>query len=521
MTITTHLLDTDWTLVKEITGLAERGWTDPLRGAGAGSLTIRNDHPDIAEFTRRRIVRCTLDGTPVFTWVLQEDVSQRLSQEGPGGKVTVWSGAGGLATLGMGKYHSAIVEGDGNSGVKTIGWIAESWDDSGWDEPTDRGFVGDGPEDSEWPDPEAQYLGSAKGGDPSYLRRFLDTDARPEIVNGNTVRLYLVGKGDWTAWWDGEEIATGDAWNVVSRDLEPLTAGGHQFAMEVESGSGAMTLVGIDDDGEITGVLYRSFTQGVYGTGSPEPWVGKEDGATPGQVTAGTVAKTLIDEAQTRGALDGISYSFSVDFDSDLETWVNTLPLVRYRDGEQLGDIMMQLTQQFSVFVRMAPDGELKIYESFGTDKSVTVQATEGSDVVDPADAAVAAAVTSGFADAGNAVRIGTSGGYGYDPSDSGIPVGRGLRIETFGGFGVAASVTEVVNASQELAADLREKVRQELTTSGPSGFRPYTDFTVGDSIGVREEDGGSYVTSKVEQVTVLDLPAEVQEFIVETERKV
>ena len=149
--LTVHLLDTDGTLVKEVTGWVEgtASWTHPARGAGRGTITLPFGHADLAAFTPRRFVRFTLtdiagaNPTAVFTWMLQRDAVDRLSLDEGGGQVTVWTGDGVLSALGLGQFHSAVVVG-GDNGLRTIGWTQREWDDTGVPEPSDRGYVRSG-----------------------------------------------------------------------------------------------------------------------------------------------------------------------------------------------------------------------------------------------------------------------------------------------------------------------------------------------------------------------------------------
>lgn len=514
MTVTIDVLDTDGTLVQSgISGLSDIGWSHPRVGSGSGTLTIRNDHPDYDDFTARRLVRCNLDGSAAFTWMLQRKTVTRLSQDGPGGKVTVWTGAGALSVLGMGEYHSAVVVGDGDTGFKTFGWITEDYDDSAWSEPTSRGLASTLlVEDVDWPDDTAEWIGSADGGSASYLRRFLETSARTQ--KAGDVRIFATGKGDWRLWVDGQEKMSGDADDVGSVDFT-LDANDHQLALKVDSGPGLLTIVRVNDDGSLGGVIYRSFTQGVFGTGDPDPWKGKEGGSTPTNITATYVASRLLSAAQTRSSLTGVTENFTDTTDTDGVTLTVGLEIVRYRDGQQVGDVIQQLRHQFSVDVQMSPSLELQIYESLGSDLSASVQLTD-------ADPAAAAAVLDTQSQKANASRIETTGGFGWDPSASGIPTGESQRLETAATYGTALSVSEVTNAAQELVDDLKGVVRQTVRSAAASGSgeRAYTDFSVGDQIAVREADGGSYVASKVEAITVENLDGGEQDFDIDLERR-
>ena len=525
MTFRFELLDRDGTLLKVLDGWVEgsAGWSHPRRGAGAGTLTIPNDHADFADVTEPsgwfRCVRCFLNppATPTaadaqFLWVINRAPRTRLDPAGQHREVTQISGDGGLSLLGLGEFHSAIVVDD--SGVKTWGWIQAGWDDSGWGGPTSQGTQDDPAaraavgEPLGWIDPTAEWIGSAAG--KSYLRRYIDISERPE--KAVAADIYVSGQGPWEFWFDGEQKASGGRFETARVRVQ-LAEPGHQLALYVESGPGLLTIVTVPDDpGGTPGVLYRSFTVGVYGTGDPDPWKAVEN-ADPTGVTYGFVMSRLIDEAQARGCLPGITYTFTDTLDSDGVPWSVSLPLVSYRDGVQLGDVALQGTQQFKADVQMLPTFELALYDSFGTDRSATVQLAESDP--DPSVNDVVSVTIDPRAPKATVARLETEGGFGW-AVDTG-QVNTFGRRETAATYGVASSIPEVVNAAEALLDDIRGVVPQVINVAPAE---PYDRFTVGDTVGVRETVGGAFLPHRVEAISPTEVEAGNVEVDIDVERR-
>ena len=225
----------------------------------------------------------------------------------------------------------------------------------------------------------------------------------------------------------------------------------------------------------------------------------------PAGVTYGYVMSRLIDEAQDveRGCIPAVSYTFTDTLDSDGEEWSVSLPIVRYRDGEQLGDVAMQGTQQFQADCQMLPDLELGLYDDLGEVSGVEL--TDGT-------ARVVAARIDGRAPTATVFRIETEGGFGWSPDVS-------PRRESLATFGTASSVDEVESSIVGVLDDAKGTVQQTIVTSGPTGARPYVDYTVGDFVSVREIDG-VYRSYRVERIAA-ELDDEVNVlFTVDVERR-
>ena len=178
-----------------------------------------------------------------------------------------------------------------------------------------------------WPDDRAEWFGNF--GVVQHYRRVLDVEAAPSAA-GDAI-LAVVSLGPVDVWFDGEHLGDGDELDLLEFRLE-LYETQHVIGIRAQ----APTLVTIIRDlggGEYGGVLYRSFTPGVFGgAGSPEPWQVFGPDTPPG-VTPGFILSILFDEAQERGYLPSLSRTFDADEDSTGQEWPK-----RTEIGLQVGD---------------------------------------------------------------------------------------------------------------------------------------------------------------------------------------
>ena len=532
MSLRLELLDRDGTLLRVLDGWVEgsAGWSHPRRGAGGGTVSFANDYEHISDLKEPtgffRLVRCYLNppATPTaadanFLWVINRAPRTRLDPSGGHGEITQFSGDGGLSLLGLGQFHSAVVVDD--SGIRTFGWVAPDWDDSGWTAAVasgtqanpDVGTLKGSPEG--WPDPSAEWIWSralVSGDHPAgtiYLRGTWD----PGEFSGQ-VRVYWTADNGADLYVDGDlRGAEGENryfWRESDNFLLDVD-GPVTFAAKVTNdppttgdnpGGLLLTVVTLDAEGDPDQVLYRSDTS----------WVAL-DYTEPDGVTYGYVMGRLIDAAQARGGLPGITYTFTDTLDSDGNAWAVSLPIVSYRDGVQVGDVCLQGTQQFKADCQMLPTLELELLNTLGSDLSATVQLVEAN--ADPSANDIVSATVDVAAPRGTVARIETEGGFGW-AEDSAQIAAYGRR-ETAATYGMASSVDEVANAAEALLDDLRGSVIQVVNV--PSGL-PYDTFSVGDIVSVRETAGGAFQPHRVELISPTEVEGGNVEVDVDLERR-
>lgn len=514
-----ELLNENGTWVRDLTGwLAESIlWSEEINEFGAGQIAFDYDHADVPFVTKRRLIRVTLDGAAggTFTWQLQRPRFKRIATEGQVGRIIQWTGKGALSVLGTGDWGGVVTVGAGDTAEKIYGWIENDWDDSAYPEPTHRGFARDLlPEDADFPDDTAQWIGSAVGGAASYLRRFLDVPSRPHKVG--PVRIFTSGKGDWTLWIDEQQYASGDADTVGSFDFE-IEPDGHQVALKVDSGPGLFTVARLNDDGSLGSEIYRSFTTGIYGSGDPQRWRGLEGGQVPAGVTWGYVMSRTLQRGKDDGAIPGVTWTFTDALDTNGNAWQTSLPLYTVRANELAGDLALLAAQAFACDVRMLPDLQLGGYDPLGATVA-TVNLIDEADQTDPDLIAVSSASVDGHAVRGTVVRLQTRGGFSWVIDST--AVAQYGRIEVPISIGTASSVDEVETAAEHVLAELLEVDYQDIDSHGPTAQRPYGMVDLGDVVGCRLTWGGGMVNHRLNRIGVMSLPAAEVDFDLRVEHR-
>jgi len=217
----------------------------------------------------------------------------------------------------------------------------------------------------------------------------------------------------------------------------------------------------------------------VLGTlvGDPEPGL-----------TAGEILGCLLNEGDLQGDLANLSWDFTDADDSDGAAWAD-----EYVTGIKIGtgalDAVHVITDLFDGTFHVDPVTlVLSVYQNQGTDLSGSVAYTEPG----PGDDAtyggglLQSAVTrkrkrasallietgAGFS---TAVDLGASGAQ----RRIGVTMGTTDTVEGLGGF-AAAMFTQVG----------QERFDAAVSTQGPTGLEPYTDYQLGDRITVPGFDG-------------------------------
>jgi hypothetical protein len=196
------------------------------------------------------------------------------------------------------------------------------------------------------------------------------------IPEDGTYTLYVNGE-NWRVWLSGDESAAlsevGAGAKSVVRNVE-LSAGDVMFA-------GTATNYGVttrpsdnvswlmwslatysEDPAVVPTVIARSEPSTVRVAYEPDPWPG---------VTAGLILDTALTEAQARGMLPNITWTFTDALDSNGSAWTQ---LISHEFRVQLiGRLIEDVAGLLDVEVWATPTGEIRAVPSRGTDKTATV----------------------------------------------------------------------------------------------------------------------------------------------------
>jgi hypothetical protein len=201
-------------------------------------------------------------------------------------------------------------------------------------------------------------------------------------------------------------------------------------------------------------------------------------------VTVGFIAQTLVDEAQDRGALTGLTYDFDDEVDSADVAWPNEITH-SWRVGTTLGWLFEQLTE-FGCDFQVTSDGVLRMFVEGGQDLSGSVELDR-----------LESASLSGDGVEGNAAIVVTPGGMA-EQENAGSVAAYG-RIETGATFGTADQPATVVDPVEDLLDRTgwpRDDGDVQLSEESPL---PFDDFGLDDWVSFPSRDGASQVGRVVE----------------------
>lgn len=494
---------------------AKRKWLHELNDSGSGSLMVHTKdavltlNPGILDYGN--IIRFSLNGTERFASIIE---AKRIPPAGEGEESDAWwevSGRGVLALLEDAiVYPEASVEGSLQR-QRAFDWTAIVYDDAAWIAATQvqrqdatggtvpdyNGFPLD------WPDPLAYWIWSRAQSSPtwtpagtSYFRKTFTMAAAGEVF------IFATADNNFRLWLDGELVfdvaERGFRWGETFKEQRFLSAGDHQLAAEVinyDSASG----------GASPAALLVSVTQNAMGSPgtvivrSDSSWVCLDYPSEVPGMSVGEILRILIEEAQDRGALPGITIStFTDETDSSASLW-SSEPDIALDIGTNYLDVIRTFVEQF-VDVAMTPDLEFKVYNkgTLGSDLTGSValvvgthferEETEGQDL--DTNAVLARDTLGALTTREDATSIATR-----------------KRKETYLELALAPNATRAREMCDEIFVDHASPAVQ-MTSRVTAASGPYTTWTVGDtiitpgpdgtptdttvlSIGVEEDDAG------------------------------
>ena len=464
--------DTEQGALSEAYGVS---WADRLGTVGVLSFGIdRESTADEALLDHRRVVRVYEDSealAPFAAGFVDDDPAElavadelpKVSYRCP--SLDAWLGTSDLG--GAVVYPFGGLSGR-QQDPRRFGPEALEFDDSGWSSPTTDGNTPD----------------SFAGGEPSW---FVST-------NRSLFRLVIPsGSGSFP----GRMLLRAsrrlnvevylDADRVLSKS--DGQTGVTQFDVDYDDSEDRVVLIDVAGSGKVGWawgevVEDEDDTAGALGDvffKSDDTWKQLDDYTTYPGMTPGYIAKTLVEEAQARGALSGLSIDFDEDEDSDGVPWSGTVAHA-FSVGSKLGWVLEQITQ-FGYDWRVNPDGILQIFELLGEDRSASVDL----DVLEEHKAA-------GEGIKATALLWLSAGSM--DDMQVASAVGR---IEEAATFGTSASAVKLEAVAANLLDDLaipRDTSTLALSQDSP---QPYEDFWLGDVVAYTDRDGPS--TGRVTEI--------------------
>lgn len=312
-----------------------RQWQEELNEVGSAAMTIGNEEAQATMVGPGDIVRFEDEGFAVFAWIVREIERTQIAEGEEHDQVTDFNGTGLLSML-----SEAVVYPPRGPDVKPFddkrlfSWPSVDYDDSWWRTATDlgapnAGYWNDGITD--WPTPEARWIWA---GVPNALEWAPDgacyVRATFNVPPGvSMIRMYVILDAEGEIYVDGQSMgyALYDAEPVSPTiiDMIDATPGDHNVAIvctndvdpeadQIHNPGGVLfSCYGINSVGEYTPAYPLLVTNDTWRIVEYPPYA---PGMTPGEVI-----RHVVQEAQYRGCMAGLTLAFSDEVDSDGNPW--------------------------------------------------------------------------------------------------------------------------------------------------------------------------------------------------------
>lgn len=475
-------------------------WSDQLNEAGAASLVLANDDPDLAGINWDDLILFEVQGYAAFTMMVREMNHVAVTADEERGQLTSISGPGSLALL-----EGAVVYPSRGVGVwpieedRVFSWPAPDYLDWWWEPATviapdiatmSAAYASYGVTDEmaiDFPDPTAMtiwgtgaWIGGAPDGD-VYLRATIDIpiDATYRIswLLDNWGDLYL----------DGAQISqtTGkETWHQAVKEDVHLSAGQHTIAVRCvnwpspgEHNIGAFTFA--------LNVLHSDGSLGEVVAHSDASWRALSYPAEPPGMTPGEAMEHCFAEARNRGQLSGLDWTFNAAVDSAGQPW----PIVgdiATKVGTDLLTFVKELSNTY-IDLAISPAG-FTVYAWIrggrGEDREVSLH--RPTDRRDPGTGNLGKLTHKRQRPAARKFLVRWAGGWNQVPDTSWDSPEATLAL---GAQQSHSEITRIASAELANVADVRSEISAEIIPTG-TGDCPVLDFGVGDTIVVPDWDG-------------------------------
>lgn len=475
---------------------------------GAGSVTVRNDHPLSAQFTAGRHLRWYVDGTLAHTTVIRERERVNVSARRGAGQLTEvrslsivdeWRKAlvlpyGGVTfrptskdrafgahspELPLGSWSPVVVQYSGiSSAISGVPGFEPWLPPVGWPGPLDDVdwiFVDDSILDDPPVFPSGRFVMRGTFSNPSTQDLWFAVSA------DDRARLCLDGVEviGWT-----QSYPAADSFRKTFREVVPdVSSGSHHWSIELEvfagnpsgprRGMAAACVHRLPGTGEMLGA--DTF---IAGTGSG--WVCRPTPDDFLSCTPGLALQSLLTGAQAVGLLSGWTLSCSATLDSNGDAW-STGVLSPVKVGDSLLSVLQSWADQGVAEFRASNTGKvLHLFNPGGLGDATAAQFTAGVDLVEDSE--------SFDLDVTNTLLVETGDGWQISS--------RGSSVSAYGAQGGALSLTGVERATQVTStADAVHDVQAEPRRSRAVEVRPGTaddmpgsGFVEGDTVTVGAE---------------------------------
>jgi hypothetical protein len=487
----------DPTYSTEVAALVRSGrrrWLHEVDNVGSANFDLQREDPDVAALPDRTIVRFTVDATTRFAARIGPWDQQTIAPGEEPAEIRAWTLKGLTSILAEGLVYpenglGAIIP---DPDHRYWNWASGLYDDSAWGTATVVKALLDYADDPypsspqnlpgqllpvvKWIWAQAEEVGPPPQpvGDCLFRTTF-------NLPAQASLRLYISADDGFTPFFDGVRYA-GDTraflWgeDVKYVNLGLVAAGTHTLAVigtnierdlaSTNIAAVMFAVVEMTNGGATVGTIRAQSDENTKVMAYPSPFPG---------MTPGRILRLAIEEAQARGALDGVTLSFTDTLDSDGNAWSEvdlSTPVPQTN--------VLALARMLPVDIDMGPD-DLTLHawaRPRGADLSASVTLARAVNLqglrhrFEPADMTVGVAR---YADGRLRERV---------------QPGAAARVENYLEVSTAPSagaVDDLIDAEFTRHAD---GVLEATSTVVPvTGAVPYVDFTVGDIISEPDPD--------------------------------
>lgn len=493
------------TLIAELENRRDPQWLAEYNDTGSGSLKLHPTDPIFVSepsiIDHDNIIRFVLDGVERFAFIIEKP---KIPPAPPGEEVDrEWevSGRGVLAVLENAVvYPETAIEGS-TVRQRPFDWTAQAYDDSGWDAalqiqrqdvtsggavPPWYGFP------TEWPDPLAYWIWTQTEATPDWVPAGISY-FRKEFTLSATQTYFIFASCDngFRVWLDGEVVIEdwpGDGgyhWNETRKAEVRLNAGPHIIAVECSN------YVNPDGDDTPAGLIISVIenlggVQGAVLLRTDNTWLCLDYPADVPGMSVGVILRLLLEEAQDRGGLPGVTWSFTDTDDSNGEPWASE-PDVALEIGTSYLNVIRTFVEQF-IDVDMTPALVLNVYNkgTLGSDLTGSVELLVGEHFEEQQ--------TEGEPTTTNAIVARNALGELTEQVHDGSLATR-VRKEAYLEMALAPNIPRAKQMCVEVLVDHSHpvvQIRARLTRNAG----PYTDFGLGDVILCPGQNGDAQPTS-------------------------
>jgi len=485
------------TLIAALPKSSARAWVDTLNEPGEGRLKLHeNDpvfdtHPKEELLAYGNIVRLALNDTDRFAFVIAKRDPPPVTEEEAGARYWSISGPGVLALLARANVRTEGEVIGSHARQRRFDFTALAYDDSTWIAATEIQPQGSTTADerrwyslpAEWPDPDAFWIwsrakdnvypaGKMPPGTCYFRKDFTLADA-------TDVALFATCDNQFKLFLDGEQALEGGEWQQTYRVNVTLPAGDHQIAVEgTNTPTAAISAAAPAGPAGLLVALIETDEVGTLTTNiiveSDSSWVCLDYPVTVPGMTVGKILRLLIEQAQDRGGLPGITLTFTDDDDSHSVPWPDE-PDIALDIGSSYLDVIRTFVEQF-VDVEMTTDLELNVYDkgTLGSDLTGSVTLQVGVDFEE--------FVPSGQGQLVNALLVrDTTGGLTIREDTVSLSAGA-PRIEGYVEMALAPNQQRAEEMGDEILVEFaRPSIEGNAKVKAGSG--PYVDWNPGDMV--------------------------------------